>query len=142
MTAFRPSRLACAALCLIGLALPATAQSYRAINLLYVVPMSSDTFEVLESRGAGAADIWCAAADYARRAGLDAPHQRMFVEGPRGKSRTTANAIGVVFTTNPGEDIRDTGKSYSVSVKRRGENLGVGHAYNFCSDMMFDSLRF
>ena len=65
----------------------------------------------------------------------------MFITEPRGPSKTTANAIGVVFTTNPGDDIRDTGKSYSVSVKRRGENLGIGHAYDFCHDMMFDPLR-
>jgi hypothetical protein len=128
-------RLFSAVALVILIALPAAA-AFRAVNRLVVVPISADSFEVLESRAAGAADIWCAAADYARRAGLDGPRKRMYVLEPRGPSRTTANAIGVVFTLNPGADIRDTPSSYSVSVKRRGENLSVGHALNFCYDRM------
>jgi hypothetical protein len=123
------------------IALPAAAASFRAINLLYVRPIDAVTFEVLESRGAGAADIWCAAADYARRAGLDGVRKRMYVTEPRGASRTTANAIGVVFTTEPDDALRDTPSSYSVTVTRRGENLGIGHAYDFCQDARFDRLN-
>jgi hypothetical protein len=123
------------------IAAPAVAASFRAINLLYVRPIDAVTFEVLESRGAGAADIWCAAADYARRSGLDGVRKRMYVTEPRGPSRTTANAIGVVFTTEPDEELRDTPSSYSVSVKRRGENLGIGHAFDFCLDARFDRLN-
>lgn len=125
---------------LAAVALPASA-AFRAINRLVVQPVTADTFEVLESRGAGAADIWCAASDYARRAGLDGPRKRMFIEVPRGPSKTVPNAIGVVFTVNPGDDIKNTPSAYSVSVKRRGENLAISHAYDFCQDMMFDRLR-
>jgi hypothetical protein len=128
------------AVAMCALALPAAA-NFRAINWLVVVPITAETFEVLESRGAGAADIWCAAADYARRAGLDGPRKRMYIDVPRGPSQTTPNGIGVGFTLNPGPEIADTPASYSVSVKRRGENLAIGHAYDFCQDLLFDGLR-
>ena len=134
----RHSHLAIAAICATVIAAPVTA-SFLAINRLNVVPISNTEFEVIESRGAGAADIWCAAADYAQRAGLDAPRKRMYIESPRGASRTVANAKGVVFTTAPDEELRNSPSSYSVSVKRRGENLAISHAHQFC-DRYFDDL--
>ena len=111
--------------------------NFLAINRLNVIPLDATTFEVIESRGAGAADIWCAAADYAQRAGLDAPRKRMYIESPRGPSRTVPNAKGVVFTTSPDDELRDSPTSYSVTVKRRGENLSISHAHQFC-DRFFD----
>jgi hypothetical protein len=117
------------------------AATYRSANLLYVVPISNDTFEVIEDRGAGPSDIWCSAADYARAAGLDGVRKRMYIVEPRGKSKTTPNAIGVTFTTNPSEELKNTPRSYSVSVKRKGENLPIDHAYEFCFDNMFDRLN-
>ena len=139
MTGWIPRHLIVPALLAVSLAAPlSAAQAFRAKNLLYVVPLSVDTFEVIEDHGAGAADIWCAAADYARAAGLDGSRQRMFVLEPRGPARTTADRIGVVFTTNPDDKMRDTPSSYSVSVKRVGENLAVGHAYQFCLDAFED----
>ncbi|WP_227269789.1 hypothetical protein [Roseobacter weihaiensis] len=124
-----------------SMGLPAAANVYRTVNRLYVVPITADTFEVIEDRGVGARGIWCAAADYTRAAGLDGLRKRLYIVEPRGPSRTMANQIGVVFTVNPDEQMRNTPSSYSVSVKRRGENLGVGHAYNFCEtllDELFD----
>ncbi|MEM1073236.1 MAG: hypothetical protein AAF665_17925 [Pseudomonadota bacterium] len=129
------------AMCSIAIAVPAAAAAFRAVNWLYVVPVSQDSFEVLEDRGQGARGMWCAAADYARAAGLYSPQKRMYILEPRGPSRTTPNAIGVVFTTNPDDSIKDTPSSYSVTVKRKGENLLIGHAYEFCRqpfDDVFD----
>ena len=120
-------------------ALPSAA-AFLAVNRLNVVPINQTTFEVLETRGAGAADMWCAAADYARRAGLDAPRKRMYILEPRGDARTVAGYKGVVFTTSPDEELRNTPTSYSVSVKRRGENLAISHAYDFCRQF-FDDFR-
>lgn len=131
------SRLLIAILCACAsaLATPVSAQqAVRTKNLLVVVPINQDTFEVLEARGAGARDMWCAAADYARAAGLDGLRRRLFIETPRGPSKTTAGQTGVVFTTNPGDDISDTPSSYSVTVNNRGENLSIGHAHEFCYD--------
>lgn len=124
----------------ISLSLPAVA-AYRAINLLNVVPIDQNTFEVIEDRGAGASDIWCSAADYARAAGLNGVRKRMYVVTPRGPSRTTPNAKAVTFTTNPDDDIRNTAPSYSVTVNRMGENLPIDHAYEFCFEDRFDRLN-
>lgn len=103
--------------------------------------MGNDTFEVIEDRGAGPRGIWCAAADYAQKAGLDGLRKRMYVLEPRGPSRTVANEIGVVFTVNPDEQLKKTPSSYSVGVKTKGENLTISHARNFCDitiDDVFD----
>lgn len=112
------------------------AETFRAVNRLYVVPVTPDTFEVIEDRGAGARGIWCAAADYVRTIGRDSTRKRMFVLEARGPSRTVPNRIGVLFTLTPDESIRETPSSYSVTVNRKGENLAVGHAYNFCQSLI------
>lgn len=129
-------RLITALLLCAAVSVPAmAAQAYRAVNWLFVVPINADTFEVIEGRGEGARGIWCAAADYARAAGLDGVRKRMYVLEPRGPSRTQANAIGVTFTTNPSDEMAKTSSSFSVTVKRKGENLAIGHAYNFCASI-------
>ena len=104
-------------------ALTAAASVFRSVNRLYVVPVNRDTFEVIEDRGAGASDIWCSAADYAQAAGLDGVRKRMYILEPRGKSRTTPNATGVLFTTSPSDDLKDTPHSYSVTINRKGEEF-------------------
>lgn len=129
-------RASIAFLCACALAAPAAGQAFRAKNWLFVVPINADTFEVIEDRGAGARGMWCAAADYAQAAGLDGTRKRLYVENPRGPSKTQPGRTGVVFTTNPGEDIKDTPSSYSVTVNRRGENLSIGHSLNFCFELL------
>lgn len=123
-------------LCSMALALPAAAQPFRAINWLYVIPISQDSFEVLDNRGSSATEIWCAAADYARAAGLDGVRKRLYIVEPLGASTTTEGAKGVVFTVNPSDAMKNTPSSYSVSVKRPGENLAIGHAFTFCNTMV------
>ncbi|MBW4707756.1 hypothetical protein KX928_08145 [Roseobacter sp. YSTF-M11] len=115
------------------------AQPFRAVNRLYVYPLTADTFEVIEDRGAGARGIWCAASDYTKSAGRDGPRKRMYILEPRRPSKTVPGRNGVVFTLNPDERLRNTPSSYSVSVNRKGENLPVGHAYLFC-DAIIDDL--
>ncbi|MGC3936448.1 hypothetical protein ACOTTU_01435 [Roseobacter sp. EG26] len=117
----------------LAVALPSlAAQPFRAVNRLFVYPLSADTFEVIEDRGVGARGIWCAAADYTKAAGLDGARKRMYILEPRGPSKTVQGRMGVVYTLNPDDALRNTPTSYSVSVKRVGENLPVGHAYLFC----------
>ena len=130
-------RFAVLFLCIFAVGVPAmAAQAYRSVNWLFVVPVNADTFEVIDDRGESARGIWCAAADYVRAAGLDGVRKRIYIVEPRGPSKTEANAIAVMFTTNPDEEMAKTPSSYSVSVKRKGENLGVGHAYNFCESLL------
>lgn len=121
--------------CLV-LASTAVAQPFRAVNWLYVVPVTQDSFEVLDDRGSSAKEFWCAAADYARAAGLDGVRKRLYIVEPLGASQTTSGAKGVVFTVSPDEAMKNTPSSYSVSVKRRNENLAIGHAYNFCDTLL------
>lgn len=125
------------ALILMG-ATVATADTYRAINRLYVQSITPDTFEVIEDYSVGARGIWCAAADYVQAIGRDRTGLRMYVQEPRGPSRTVPNRIGVVFTIRPDEVLRDTAPSYSVTVKRVGENLPVHHARLFCDVFIED----
>ena len=54
--------------CVCSIAAPAVAQAFRSVNRLIVVPVSSDTFEVIDDKRAGAQGMWCAGADYARHA--------------------------------------------------------------------------
>lgn len=114
------------------------AQPFRAINRLFVVPIDPDTFEVIEDRGAGARDMWCAAADYVQAIGRDRPRLRLYVKEARGPSRTVPNRVGVVYTINPDEKLKNAPSSYSVTVKNVGENLDVGHARNFCDFFIED----
>lgn len=124
--------------CVCSVAAPAVAQAFRSVNRLIVVPVNSDTFEVLDDKRAGAQGMWCAGADYARHAGLDGVRKRMYVAEPLGPSKTRANANAVTFTTNPDAELADSPSSYSVSVKRRGDNYAIDHAYNFCRSLLED----
>lgn len=124
--------------CACSIAAPADAQAFRSVNRLIVVPISEDTFEVIDDRRAGAQGMWCAGADYARRAGLDGIRKRMYVVEPLGPSRTRANANAVTFTTNPDPELADSPSAYSVSVKKRGDNYSIQHAYNFCRSLLED----
>ena len=121
----------------IGLSVLA-AQPFRAINRLYVVPIDPNTFEVIEDRGAGARDMWCAAADYVQAIGRDRARLRLYVQDVRGPSRTVPNRIGVVYTLDPDDTLKQTPSSYSVTVTTAGENLEVGHARNFCDYFIED----
>ncbi|WP_298842626.1 hypothetical protein [uncultured Roseobacter sp.] len=122
------------------LAMPVTARFYLTINRLEVNEMSANTFEVIESRGAGARDIWCAAADYTQRTGRDGPRKRLYILTPRGPSQTVPGETGVGFTLAPDDALKNTPPSYSVSVRRKGENLPVHHAHQFCDVAVDDFL--
>ncbi|NNE54338.1 MAG: hypothetical protein HKN30_18285 [Sulfitobacter sp.] len=96
---------------------------------LQVNRVDARSFEVIEARGAGARDIWCAAARYAIALGRD--RGRIWVAEARGPARTVSGATGVVFTTEAVEGARS---SVSVTVRRVGENLLINHALQFCRD--------
>ena len=124
-------------LCLL-MPLHAAAQAYRAENWLIVVPLTARDFEVIEDHGAGARHIWCAAADFAQNV-LGLPRgERLFVKTPRGPSVSGVGRTGVVFTTDPERVSGDPGQSYSVTVRRAGENLPSHHARQFCLDRQIE----
>ncbi len=97
---------------------------------LAVNPVSSTSFEVIESGGAGAQDMWCAAASYAQNR-LGIRRGRMYVARAIGPAETVRGRKGVVFTTQP---TADAFTSVSVSVKEPGMNLPIFHALQFCTN--------
>lgn len=116
----------------LAFAVPVAAKTYRAINWLPVILLTNDTFEVIEDRGAGPRGIWCAAADYTRAIGRDTTRKRLYILEARGPSKRVKGAKSVVFTLEPDEELARSPQSYSLSVRRVGDNLAVSHALNFC----------
>jgi hypothetical protein len=114
------------------MAAPASADVYRASNWLYVIPLSADSFEVIEETRTSPSDMYCAAADYTRRIGRDVPRQRLYVLEARGPSKTQAGRKSVVFTLAPTEEMKDTANSFSVTVKQVGASISVGQSLSFC----------
>jgi hypothetical protein len=128
----RPSNLFCAATLLL---LPAVASAAQTIGWrhdadprLTVNPISATEFEVIEARGAGAQDIWCAAAYYAEYT-LGRDRGRLYVSVPRGPAQTAPGRTGVTFTLR---EIAEPRTGVSVTVRREGENLPIFHALQFC----------
>lgn len=110
----------------------ASAQTYRAVNDLNVVPLSRSTFEVIEARGEGPRGIWCAAAEYAeRRLGAKG---RVYIREGRGPSRSVSGRKSVVFTTNTANLTQGPSQAISVSTSKVGTGLPIAHAIQFCRD--------
>jgi len=115
-----------------ALSLPTVAQA----NFLDFIPdpqlrvnaVDSDSFEVVQRRGAGAPDMWCAAARYANDT-LGVRKGRIWVETPRGPARSAAGYKGVIFTTAPQEN---GFTALSAGVSKAGQSYLVGHARQFC----------
>lgn len=101
---------------------------------LAVNPVSSTEFEVIEARGAGARDMWCAAARYAHYA-LGRDRGRIWVAVSRGPAKTVSKAKGVTFTT---DDIGSSATPISVSVRHTGQSLPLNHALQFCNDYLIE----
>ncbi|WP_299557707.1 hypothetical protein [uncultured Sulfitobacter sp.] len=114
------------------LPLAAHAQSFRAINDLFVVPLGGATFEVIEANGEGPRGIWCAAAEYAyNRLGAD---DRVYLRVGRSPAQSVAGRKAVGFTTDPAALPRAPFTSISLSTSQVGMGLPVLHAIQFCHD--------
>ena len=120
------------------LPLEAAAQAYRAENWLLVVPLNTFDFEVIEDRGVGARGIWCAAGEFAQNVLALPAEERLYIKTPRGPSVSGVGRRGVVFTTDASRAEGDAGQSYSVTVRRAGENLPSHHARQFCRDNLIE----
>jgi hypothetical protein len=119
--------------------LPASAESYRAVNRLIVNPISATEFDVIESHGAGARQIWCAAAEYNEKVLRNVRQSELIVKTARGPSVTSPGSKGVVFTNNPANVSVPVTKAVSVSVKVAGQSLSSNHARQFCADAFIQS---
>ena len=120
------------------LPLAASAQGYRAVNHLVVMPLQSGDFEVIEARGEGPRGLWCAAADYVLARDGQGAKRRIYVKAPRGPAVTGAGRKGVVFTTDTNRLGATPSQSLSVTVRTPGVGLPVNHAVQFCQDYQIE----
>ena len=118
-------------LALAGFVPAAEAAPFRAENRVTVTSAELG-FDVRGDAGFGARGMWCAAADYARRALGVAGTERIYIAeartpglGQRGPVRFTLDA-----GTLPRSEVFIVGSSLSTL----GANLSVDHAYSFCAD--------
>lgn len=127
---------------IIATALPAvlSAQSYRAVNYLDVVPLGGASFEVIEARGEGPQGMWCAAADYAM-ARLGA-RGRIYILTGRGPSQNVSGRKSVVFTTDANRLPQGPSRSISLNTSQVGVGLPVNHAIQFCRRDEFELSEF
>lgn len=98
---------------------------------LSVNAVGSGQFEVIERRGAGPRDVWCAAAKYAQQT-LGQQRGRIYIAIPRGPARTEAGRNGVTFTLSAPASAVSTGVQITTRVS--GASLPVNHAIQFCRD--------
>lgn len=129
-------RLLITALALATLPAVLSAQSFRAVNHLDVVPLKGGTFEVIQSHGEGARGIWCAAADYAER-NLGAKG-RVYLYAARGPAQTVNGRKSVVFTTDASSLSEGPSQSYTLSTSQVGVGLPIAHAIQFCRDADYE----
>ena len=113
-------------------ALPASADTYRAINWLNVNPISDTEFEVVLKAGASPSGVWCAASDYSWKRLGKFKKTDLVVKSAAGPSVTRSDRNGVVFTVDPGQlDVVPT-KSFFLQINKVGASVSVGHAKMFC----------
>ena len=121
-----------------GLAIPASAQVYQAINRLAGMPLGNGDFEVIEGRGEGARGLWCSAADYVKARDGGGANPRIYVKRARGPSLSSPGQKGVTFTTDANALGAPPSQSLSVTVNTPGVGLPANHAIQFCKDYLID----
>lgn len=109
-----------------------SAQTFRSVNYLDVLPLTATTFEVIESGGKGPRGVWCAAAEYAERR-LRA-RGRIYVLEARGPSRSVQGRNSVIFTTDASSLSQGPSQSVLLSTSQVGIGLPIAHAIQFCRD--------
>lgn len=118
----------------------ASAQSYRSVNRLEVLPLNGSTFEVIQARGEGPRGIWCAAADYTlKRLGTQG---RIYILKGRSDSASVAGRKSVVFTTDVSRLSQGPFTSLSLETSQVGIGLPVNHAIQLCRKDEFELSKF
>ena len=96
---------------------------------LRAAALGPNTFEIVESSGAGSNQMWCAAGIYVRRV-LGQSGGSISVLEPRGPSKSRPGSVGVVFTTDP---VDNEFSGFSPSIRRAGLTYSMTHAFALCS---------
>ena len=101
---------------------------------LEVNAIDSTRFEIIEARGAGPADFWCAAGRYAYRT-LGKTRGRVYIDTGRGPAVTAPGRKGVIFTI---ADPETPVQSYSLSITKPGFGLLIGAAIQYCRNYLIE----
>lgn len=104
---------------------------YVAVNGLRVVPFDDGRFEVVARPGTGAADYFCAAADYAMRFLGAQAADRVVVRRPDGPSLANPGGRSVVFEVAPAGSVARS-RGILVRTNEAGANRTVAHARALC----------
>ncbi|MBI6629868.1 hypothetical protein [Pontibaca salina] len=116
---------------LLAISWSSAALAWRAVNRQEVFALPQGGFEVLSRPGAGPAQFWCAAGDYARRVLNTAAVQRLYIQRGVGPSVTRPGTKAVQFALNPPPGAA-TEHGYSLSIDAVGYNLTSAAAHQFC----------
>ncbi|WP_146344052.1 hypothetical protein [Falsiphaeobacter marinintestinus] len=118
-------------LALVVASLPGSVLAFIALNRMEVVPMQGGVFEVIGRVGSGAADYWCGAGDYATVQLRAKATQRVYMWSEVGPSQTRSGKTAIQFSLSvPPSGAAES--SYSLSMKRIGDNMRVSQAQNYC----------
>ena len=118
------------------LATAAQADTFRALNRHEVNPLPNGDFEVVSRVGAGPAQFWCGAGDYALRALGVASNARVYlVQGPA-PSLTEPGKKAVTFSLMPpaAADARSSVGQLFLSLDAVGDSLSAAVAQQYCYD--------
>ena len=120
------------------LAAPTSAFAWRAFNSLRVNPETQSTFEVIQSGGVSAADVWCAAGDYAlRRLGVAGNQKIYLTEGKHIARTEERRRFGYSFSLAPPPEAQNFSRSpLLLSLRNVGDSLSAINAQQYCYDRL------
>lgn len=128
----KPARLCAIA---ITLAWPGLAAAFTSSNLMQVNPLPGGDFEVVARGRATHGDYWCAAGEYVLHTVSRTGTRRIYISRGLGRSDTTGRRSAVQFSLKaPAQP--EGSDSYSLSIRRIGENLSVAAANAYCHSLI------
>ena len=129
-----PSRLGLAVFAAMLAAAPAFADSFRAINKLYVADLGGGVYESIALTGSSdARDFWCAAGDYAVRRLRAGNGARIYLVSGIQPSVTEPGRKAVRFTLTPDlAGVTPVKPQVSLSVDVQGDNMPVVITQGYC----------
>lgn len=102
-----------------------------------VAQLDNGVFEIVSYGTSAPVSYWCGAGDFAIRGLRTKGNQRIYVWKAYGPSVSKPGKKGVQFSLTAPEGA-DTSESYSITVKRVGENMSAGTAQSYCFDNIMD----
>lgn len=127
---------------LISTGLPAAANGvFRTVNGIDAVQLDVNVFEVIGRPGARNTDMWCSAADFARRALGHAWKDRIYVVSGFSKGLYNGAPSSVRFTMNPeGAGVEPYENNLILDILTVGYSRSITDANGECRHIVFPFL--